>query len=215
MSKKVYYYTLGDLAYFENPDWEANSSVTANQFSITYLCTKYGMRFEEDGGIAPTTYASLYEMLMRIVFDRFYSFDFAKRVYDVFNPISIYDVPWTYDDLRKRWIQFVNLINLTAPKYLPMLIQFNANAVNPIAKIQSTTTGINRFNDTPQEGGDWSDDNHTSTINQNEVVVEADTDSIVNRLNSLWTNWKSIILEWSNEFKRLFFISGHQEEEEL
>lgn len=212
--KKVFYFTLGDLAYFEEPDWIPNSSESGHQFSISTLCTKYKMKFEDASGISASVYSSLYEMLMRVVFDRYFSYDFAKKVYEHSNPISIYDVAWTYDDLRKRWIQFVNVINVTAPRYLPLLIQYTGNAVNPVAKAQSTTTGKSRFNDTPQNGGDWSSDEHTSTITQNEVVVEADTGSIVERLNAMWTNWRSIILEWSNEFRGLFFITGHKEEED-
>ena len=90
---------------------------------------------------------------------------------------------------------------------------------------ESHNTGESRTNDTPQNGGDFSDDEHTSNIVQNKddnsgsssasnsgdfssKTKRSNTQNVgtlMSRLTEMYTNFRSIILDWSNEFNMLFF----------
>ena len=89
-----------------------------------------------------------------------------------------------------------------------------------MSKLTSTTTssGSNNsqtgFNDTPQNGGLWNDDKHTSTItlingtNSNDTTVTTDSGTIMSRLKEIRDNLESLYDTWSNEFGKEFVIYG-------
>ena len=129
-----------------------------------------------------------------------------KKLISIFVDES--QVTITASQLKYIWNQFVGMFNLTAPRYIPLLKSYKDNETNPIAQVESTTTGLNRFNDTPQNEGDFANDEHTTTITQNEVKVTADSGSVVERLDALYKNWRSILRDWSNEFRCLFYDGG-------
>ena len=142
--------------------------------------------------------------LMTIVYDR--------HAYDYFYKINMSceeDIDMVQADFPEAIRNLINVINLTLPRYIPLLQQNEEFSYAPVSPIGSktTTSGRTRYNDTPQNEGDFNDESHASNVsdseNQSESVV--DTGSIVSRLDELFKNWRSIILEWSNEFNRLFF----------
>ena len=91
------------------------------------------------------------------------------------------------------------------PKYIVLLRQFKTSSGDPIAPIKSESKGKTSFNDTPQNIGDWGDEDHTTNISSSESETTADTGSLMERLSALYKDYKSIVLEWSNEFNQLFF----------
>ena len=89
-----------------------------------------------------------------------------------------------------------------------------------MSKLTSITssTGSNDsqagFNDTPQNGGLWNDDKHTSTItlvngkNSNDTTITTDSGTIMSRLKEIRDNLESLYDTWSNEFGKEFVIYG-------
>lgn len=89
-----------------------------------------------------------------------------------------------------------------------------------MSKLTSITTSSGSsdsqtgFNDTPQNGGLWNDDKHTSTItlvngkNSNDTTVTADSGTIMSRLKEIRDNLESLYDTWSNEFGKEFVIYG-------
>lgn len=114
------------------------------------------------------------------------------------------DYNLTQADVRKCISKIVNVLNLTLPKYLVLLKQFKKSSGDPIAPIKSESKGTTRFNDTPQNIGDWGDEDHTTNVSNSESETSVDTGSLMERLSSLYKDWKSIVLEWSNEFNQCF-----------
>jgi hypothetical protein len=98
----------------------------------------------------------------------------------------------------------LNVLVNTAPKYIPIFIQNKNSNANLLAKPTSSSQSISRFNDTPQNGGLFDDDEHTSKISESSYETSADMGSLVERLNDAFKNFHSITLEWSNEFARIF-----------
>ena len=114
------------------------------------------------------------------------------------------DYQLTQADVRKCLSKIVNVLNLTLPKYLVLLKQFKKSSGDPIAPIKSESKGTTRFNDTPQNIGDWGDEDHTTNVSNSESETSVDTGSLMERLSALYKDWKSIVLEWSNEFNQCF-----------
>ena len=104
----------------------------------------------------------------------------------------------------KAFTPLINVINNTLPRYVPLLQQNEIYSTAPIAPIGSKTTGRTRFNDTPQDEGEYNDEEHATNVSKSTTETEVDSGSIVSRLDELFKNFRSIILEWSNEFNILF-----------
>lgn len=196
---KSVYFSLGDVAALEDDTWYPN---TSNSLNMSTIMNKYGLVLEDSSNDKVT----LFNQLMRIIFDRFYECSVYKKLISIFVDES--QVTITASQLKYIWSQFVGMFNLTAPRYIPLLKSYKTNEENPIAQVESTTTGLNRFNDTPQNEGDFDSDEHTTNITQNEVKVTADSGSVVERLDALYKNWRSILRDWSNEFRCLFYDGG-------
>ena len=154
------------------------------------------------------------------------------------------DYNLSQNDFRKAIKKLMNVLDLTLPKYIPMLQQNEWASTCPITpnvdesteeasgdnhatydgETSSNVVGQNRTNDTPQDGGNFDDDEHTSNVvdstneinNESSSTNDGDFSSITKKSNStnigtlmtrlteMYNNFKSIILEWSNEFNQLF-----------
>lgn len=174
--------------------------------------------------------------LMGIVYDR-HSKDFISFV-NTFN----YNVSEPLNDCLDK---LINVINLTIPKYVPILKDNEVYSFDPIApnydesseeydgdnqtnysgNNSSNSNGTTRTNDTPQDGGAFEDDEHTSNFtgttnnvqnnsaynNNDKMKSKTNRSNIQNvgslmaRLKDMYDNFESIILKWSNEFNLLFF----------
>ena len=121
----------------------------------------------------------------------------------------------TEDDLKKALNKFLNVMNLTMPKYIPLLYQYEQNYQDLLRKVESETESFSRFNDTPQneqDEVDYNTDDYATTMGRNKSVSKVDSNSIPLKLKELQENYKSIVLEWSNEFD-MIFIDEYQLED--
>ena len=110
----------------------------------------------------------------------------------------------TYTDSMKAVCKLINVLDMTSAKYIPILLANKSASVDLLKPMKSSSVSTNRFNDTPQDGGDYDDDNHATNVSKNESVTTADSGSLAMRLDEIFKNYRSIILEWSNEFNQLF-----------
>lgn len=198
MNKSVYF-TLGEIASLEDNTWYPH---TANDFNMSTIMTRYSLVIEDSS----TTKLNILYQLMRFIFARFYECSIYKELIGIYEDES--QIVISNATKKYIWSQFVGMFNLTAPRYIPLLESYKANESSPIAKIKSSTTGVNRFNDTPQDDGDFANDEHTTNISQNNVEVETDSGSVASRLDELYKNWRSILRDWTNEFRCLFYDGG-------
>lgn len=70
-------------------------------------------------------------------------------------------------------------------------------------KVESNV--INRYNDTPQGEGDFSDDEHTSDINITKGETATDNTTPIERIAEIDRKMKNLFIRWSNEFVYLFW----------
>ena len=88
-------------------------------------------------------------------------------------------------------------------KYSLLIQNLEANKSKLLDDVKSSSTS--RFNDTPQNSGDFSDDAHTSTITKTENSSNVGT--MMARLNEIEDNIKQLYIDWSNEFRKFIIWS--------
>ena len=158
-------------------------------------------RYTLDASITDNDIKDYVNSLMTMVYDR-HAYDIVYR-YD--SPATDADHDLDVFDRVAVLQKFINVINFTLPKYVPMIISYKKASADPIAPIKSESTGETKFNDTPQNVGDYGDEDHTTNISNSKSETSVDTGSLMERLSALYKDYKSIVLEWSNEFNQLFF----------
>ena len=88
-------------------------------------------------------------------------------------------------------------------KYVILIQNLEANKTKLLDDVKSSS--ISRFNDTPQNSGDFSDDNHTSTVTKTENSSNVGT--MMSRLNEIEDNIKQLYMDWSDEFRKFIIWS--------
>ena len=133
---------------------------------------------------------------------------------------KFYDKPICYsddnsiadNDSEKVFANFMGPIiawmSSSDTKFSLLIANQEANKNNLLGQIKAST--ISRFNDTPQNGGNFSDDNHTTTITTGESSTDGGT--LLSRLNEIEDNLKRLYEDWSNEFRKFIIWSGVENE---
>lgn len=183
------------------PLYPNQKSLSADWFTnlLDDLSLQY-QKYSIDTTFTDADVKAIVNSLMTNVYDRHaedYIFKYVSRICEE-------DHTLTQADVRKVISKIVNVINITMPKYIVLLKQFKQSSGDPIAPVKSESKGKTRFNDTPQNIGEWDDEDHTTNISSSESETTADTGSLMERLSALYKDYKSIVLEWSNEFNQLF-----------
>ena len=151
--------------------------------------------------ISDDTIKDVIDALMTIVYQRHseHFIYWEKTLADVYPSLDV-----AY--FGKYIKTLLNIIELTTPKYLPLLQDQEYYSYAPTSPLKSKTTGRTRFNDTPQNMGEWNDEEHATNVSKSVNETEVDSGSIVSRLNEAFKEWRSIILEWANEFNQAFLV---------
>lgn len=102
--------------------------------------------------------------------------------------------------------KILNVIELTAPIYIPMLKESEIATENLLKGATSSSASDTRFNDTPQDGGDFNNDSHATNVSHTESSGEIEPESMIDHIKKVFDNFESVILMWSNEFNKLFFL---------
>lgn len=111
------------------------------------------------------------------------------------------------DDAEKVFSDFIGPIiawlRSSDDKYSLLINNLEANKTKLLGAIKSST--ISRYNDTPQNQGNFDDDAHNTNVTKNES--ETDGTTLLARLNEIEDNLKMLYDRWSNEFRDFIFWS--------
>lgn len=110
------------------------------------------------------------------------------------------DLDLAYNFMSKLF----TLMEMTSPRYLTLLDAYSESKEVLLAPVQTKTSGLNRFNDTPQDEGDFANDEHTTNISEMKSIIDNDLDSRMGRIREIESNYSNLLLLWSNEFEALF-----------
>ena len=114
---------------------------------------------------------------------------------------------------RRFFDRFIQLLAATYWKYIPIIKAFKTKEAGLLARLESTTESITRFNDTPQEGGDFADEDHATTATTGEITTGSDYETPINRLREIREKWENIYNAWAMDFDILFTKGGSLEDE--
>ena len=155
--------------------------------TLTYFETPI---WNSDSGYSDLAYPKLIDILVRRYNEKlcFYSDSESYDEGKAFNFIA----------------KMLNLIEMTAPRYLAILKVYDDNKNNLMNPVSIVSEGISRFNDTPQDEGDFANDEHTTNLTQDHRETSNDIDTIMGRIKEIESNYNNVLLDWSNEFERLF-----------
>lgn len=104
---------------------------------------------------------------------------------------------------RTKVGQIFAWLKASTEKYGLLIQNLEANKNKLLDDVKSSS--ISRFNDTPQNSGDFSDDQHTSTVTKTENSSNVGT--MMQRLNEIEDNIKQLYIDWSNEFRKFIIWS--------
>ena len=192
------YYTLDDIRKYINIYKNYNgpfSMLTASSGFISFMnkCLLYSNYSEIEGTVED---AQGYECFVNYIWPRFYQ---EAIIY----VDSDEDEDLVQKFCRTKVGQIFAWWTSSMEKYSLLIQNLEANKAKLLDDVKSSSTS--RFNDTPQNSGDFSDDAHTSTITKTENSSNVGT--MMARLNEIEDNIKQLYMDWSNEFRKFIIWS--------
>lgn len=114
----------------------------------------------------------------------------------------------TNDENKKLFENFlyklINKIAFTQDRYLTLIKFYTQNKNDLLKKISTTSRRESRFNDTPQDEGVFSSDEHTTNLTEDNTTASTDKDSLIIRLAEIQNNFENLYKNWLEEFANLF-----------
>lgn len=105
----------------------------------------------------------------------------------------------------KDWFRkLISLMDSTYDKYKILIDSYEAQKTHMMDKVKREVSNNTRFNDTPQNSGEFDDDPYTTNITQFASMESSDFNTPAYRLKEIQDNLSNIWLEWLNEFSGLF-----------
>lgn len=139
--------------------------------------------------------------IWNVIYTRFYNEDAISfpTLIDEDNPSG----EFLYE-IGKFFQKLTRVFDMTKVKYTALINFYSSWKTKLMDGIKSTSASTNRQNDTPLNGGDYSDDPHTSFITQGTGEAVEERDSPIARLDEVNNKMAKLYLQWSNEFERIF-----------
>ena len=135
------------------------------------------------------------EDLFKLLKGRFYDW-YAVEIDSEDDPLTA-----TSPELINFMARFMAILVNTYDKYAAILDSFAVANTKLMGQVESSTeTG---YNDTPQSEGDYTDSTHRTTYTKVTSLVDGATP--IDRLDEIQKKIRNIMLEWSDEFKPLFW----------
>ena len=116
----------------------------------------------------------------------------------------------TWENISPFFNKLINTITRTKDYYLTLLNIYNNQKNNLLSQVKSISTNTTRFNDTPQNGGEFVDDNHTSEFTKVNNSIESDVNTMMYRINEIQKLYRNVMKDWVDEFEKLFIERGDE-----
>ena len=177
------------------------------------MFTPYGVDFPSNV-LIPNKYLDDTRLdLLNMIISRYwdeYVFISEENMEDGSNILSYPDILYKSRIFLGR---LINIIEFTYPKYSAILKAYEDEKTHLLDKMEKTISGSDtrRDNDTPQNGGTFDDDTHTSFISQGEVsnTESWDDTPVIERLDKISKLYLQTMKSWCDEFNGLFIEEGN------
>lgn len=103
--------------------------------------------------------------------------------------------------------KIVMIIQQTYDRYSTLLGIYASEKSKLLDGVKTTTIGVGRFNDTPQDlsdGDEFGDNTHVSNITKSTAEAVSDVDTKINRIAEIDRKMRNIMKDWTDEFEDLF-----------
>lgn len=187
MKKIRFYYSLK-----EHIDSDGIQNLTSFIANLQTYVINYGSEITVD------KFSKVYNILLNRHYEDFIAYkdySFEETLAENFQPN--FDVSGFYKEFYEVYLS-------TYEKYIVLLDFYAAEKTHLLNRIGSISK--NKYNDTPQNGGDFDNDEHLSTINT--TTVEQDVSPLINRLDDISKLYQNVLSDWADEFKHLFIPQG-------
>ena len=111
---------------------------------------------------------------------------------------------FSVDERNKFIAKLLNVLEMTSPRYLKLLEVYTGADASLMSPVEVSTSGITRFNDTPQDEGNFANDEHTTNLTEDSRTTSNDLDTKMGRIREIESSYNNLLLNWSNEFEGLF-----------
>ena len=116
----------------------------------------------------------------------------------------------TVEQAYLDWMtDFVYILDLTYNKYKKLIELYQSEENNLMKQLEST--GVVKFNDTPQNTGNFEGDDYTTNVST--TTSKTDSGTIISRLSEIRALYDDIYTAWSNEFKHFFITTARYQDE--
>lgn len=172
---------------FSKSEYNLNDS---DILSIVETMTGYTTPLISEGAWTNSAYKQVLDLVIRRYMNQ-YAFSTLSPEFSV--------------DIQKEFIaKLLMVLEMTAPRYLALLGVYDEAKEKLLGPVKNIVKSKNRFNDTPQNTGEYEDDPYTTNINLIDSESSFDSDTIMARIREIEGNYNNVILNWSKEFKSLF-----------
>lgn len=210
-----YAYTLYEVLSYglDNAQYGTYPKASSTKLDRTFFSTFAGVSLPSATDLPAKYLDTNSNDLLNLIVERYwdeYVLE-SEEEYPLNTPLSSYpDIEYK---VRRFIAKMFNIIQFTYPKYSTLLKAYEDESANLTAKLERITDGTatQRNNDTPQDGGDFDDDEHTSFISQGKVdnTESWDSEPIIDRLDKISKLYHKVMEEWLDEFKDLFVEGGN------
>ena len=134
-----------------------------------------------------------------------------KYIYSRYGDMGIFTsdkATLTNDENKKLFENFfyklINKIAFTQDRYLALIKLYTQNKNDLLKQISTTSSRVSRFNDTPQDEGVFTSDEHTTNLTEDNTTASTDKDSLIIRLSEIQNNFENLYKNWVEQFATIF-----------
>lgn len=197
--KKEYFYSLEDILL--NVKKESSNSFSTAVYSVLDLEQFLDAYFVGDNLNIDNDIVNIdseyFNKLWQLVYARY------RKHYCIKTDEEI--KTFTYNVIVSDfWITYLNIWIYTRDKYIKLLSIYKDQEDKLMNQISSESSFVNRFNDTPQDKGDFDSDEYTTNINHGTNTAKTDGATPIARIEEISRAYELVYLRWVNEFDKLF-----------
>ena len=103
-------------------------------------------------------------------------------------------------------MSLLSVIKCTYPRYSTVLQAYAAQQSALLSKVKVESESLSRFNDAPQNSGDYAGDTYASNYQYVKGEQEIDHGTPIERLHQIEISYNNVIKDWLNEFAPMFLL---------
>lgn len=189
-----YYYTFREFVevfpYSEEIEW----------YDLFHNSVPYAPLYTNDSSTPPVEILKPYiNDLLNLVYSRF------GKHYIYWSKKDTLDE----EDVLEIALKLANIIMNTYDKYAQLYKYYKDKENSLMDMISSTNDAGVGYNDTPQNGGDFADENHRTNFTETHQESKTEGATPIERLSEIKDKLSSILFDWSEEFDRIFLEEGN------